>query len=924
MFGFTKCLAGFNSAVDPDYPARELHFHSPHTRGWQSPRFCRFPVEILIKLDAPSHIRQIQLLSHEYKIASRIEMYVGLPPPGTADLSKVPMKRLGYLSFDSNERSNHQARELKSVHVDVDALLVRLVCHKCHVNKLNIYNQVGIVALNILGTPLDGKPGADPTSSGEDSAHGGSDGLASKLSVDAITAEKIQEVHRQKEAAVAREDYDEAKRLKVVIDRLKEVGAKVATLEARKQQAVENEDYDTAKVLKLEIDRLRNSWSTTGDAGAPIAAAAPHTRAQSPNDIFNRVVASNNAEPPVSPRDDVRLPAPRNVPLDDMPVGRRAGGGGNGFGLGGEVDEDGGAQPGMESSVPRPALGGGGGGHDDRPLPTVKDGVAPAVMDETSPENDPLDMANRKPRKAAPKPKDAEKEKPRAASPPKRSFGGGARASGDDDSPAVKPRPSGAFSDLPPPEPIPPALAGDAAALCEVLPEYTVQCLLSKNWQLRDAAVASISKDLSEGTYPQTPGAIFRVVCRALNKCMNDKVPSVFLNAAQLLTDVLGMYAHEVGSRDMHNGLTDIVGHLLDKSGDPNTRVKDTATNLLVAIARCEEAGLDMLLPGIFKPVKNQAQWKPVLGRLLLIKRFVDEFGIAPRGSLSADTVMTYVKAAFASPNGDVRNAATRVTVQVYRAIGTAVDKYTKGLKPAQKDVIAQACADADAGVGEEDVAPPPAAAPPPTKPAPAAAAAKKPAAAAAGGQGKASPAPGGAAKGGNAPPSRLPSAKKPAAEAAKAAEPEEDLYEGGGDEGELEEEDGLTDVCQFCNVTDPKFLEGENMDLHFFHDCPLLCSCDLCGQIIEIASVTDHLLGECEVGQGSYTACPRCKEAVLVDEMPAHTAAKSCLPLKPATENNRCPLCHQDIPPGEEGWRVHHLKAPGCPNNKRSKFREQ
>lgn len=52
------------------------------------------------------------------------------------------MRRLGYLSFDSNERSNHQARELKSVHVTVEAELVRLVIHRCHVNKLNIYNQV--------------------------------------------------------------------------------------------------------------------------------------------------------------------------------------------------------------------------------------------------------------------------------------------------------------------------------------------------------------------------------------------------------------------------------------------------------------------------------------------------------------------------------------------------------------------------------------------------------------------------------------------------------------------------------------------------------------------------------------------------------------------------------------------------------------
>lgn len=80
------------------------------------------------------------------QIATKIEVFVG--PAGTAadaaDPSGGSMRRLGYLSFDSNERSNHQARELKSVHVSVDAQLVRLLIHRCHVNKLNIYNQARI------------------------------------------------------------------------------------------------------------------------------------------------------------------------------------------------------------------------------------------------------------------------------------------------------------------------------------------------------------------------------------------------------------------------------------------------------------------------------------------------------------------------------------------------------------------------------------------------------------------------------------------------------------------------------------------------------------------------------------------------------------------------------------------------------------
>jgi len=61
--------------------------------------------------------------------------------------------------------------------------------------------------------------------------------LSLDVNVDPVTAGKIREINKQKEAAVANEDYDEAKRLKLAIERLKAVGQKVAQLEARKRQA---------------------------------------------------------------------------------------------------------------------------------------------------------------------------------------------------------------------------------------------------------------------------------------------------------------------------------------------------------------------------------------------------------------------------------------------------------------------------------------------------------------------------------------------------------------------------------------------------------------------------------------------------------------------------------------------------------------
>lgn len=54
--------------------------------------------------------------------------------------------------MDDNERSLHQARELKTIQLDHSLVLfVRLVMDRCHVNEHNIYNQIGVVAINFTG-----------------------------------------------------------------------------------------------------------------------------------------------------------------------------------------------------------------------------------------------------------------------------------------------------------------------------------------------------------------------------------------------------------------------------------------------------------------------------------------------------------------------------------------------------------------------------------------------------------------------------------------------------------------------------------------------------------------------------------------------------------------------------------------------------
>ena len=61
-------------------------------------RFCEFPQEIVLAFDRICDIAQVQILSHQAKIAVKIEIYPGLALHGgpVADYKDAEYKRLGY------------------------------------------------------------------------------------------------------------------------------------------------------------------------------------------------------------------------------------------------------------------------------------------------------------------------------------------------------------------------------------------------------------------------------------------------------------------------------------------------------------------------------------------------------------------------------------------------------------------------------------------------------------------------------------------------------------------------------------------------------------------------------------------------------------------------------------------------------------
>jgi hypothetical protein len=109
-------------------------------------------------------LEKLQLLCHHFMIPTRAEVYVGVYTTTKESLDdvddlmelsdgrKIAFGRMGFVTFDDGRAGQYRARELKSVHTGgAEADCLRLVFHESYRNHLNVFAQVSLVAVNILG-----------------------------------------------------------------------------------------------------------------------------------------------------------------------------------------------------------------------------------------------------------------------------------------------------------------------------------------------------------------------------------------------------------------------------------------------------------------------------------------------------------------------------------------------------------------------------------------------------------------------------------------------------------------------------------------------------------------------------------------------------------------------------------------------------
>ncbi|GAN05984.1 centrosomal protein of 104 kDa-like [Mucor ambiguus] len=859
------------SSWDDDYNPEQLVKSSPGNhqqvepqqikcKGWQTPKCPEYPQDLIIHLlSGASRISKVQILSHHFKIATRIDVYIGTlkdpqdvlediapdtPPSEDEDNMLIEFSRLGYVCFDNNARAQFRARELKSIKINADGEYVRLVIRNCHRNRLNTYNQVGILALNILGQPShlvdkndimsacnsssnnnSSMPQQSPfddnsilSSSTRRTSVSSNQSQVSRLPTSSVAEMELQHwtvalLHAEEEA-VRGESYQIAKTYKYLGDKLERFTKILADLEIGKRHAVETKDYDEAEKIKDDIKEIKQAAD----------AMLKHAH--------------------------ICIEDGRVVPLDAM------------------EDED------DEKVMHEPPS----------PLPQQQ----PFEFDQLSHPNATEDTV--------------------------------IAEEANSSSHYIPPTTHTTSTAMMDPESIPEPIMDEEripyTLPIEIFGEDTVACVLSIKAVCRKRGLTQIeqymiqqaaSQDVVHATLLMMQEAVMdsreAIVCQAMDvwhqthhmgeladiSCMERAFGGLLkrtsdsnVNIRQTATELVLVLVQDYPSllqmyvckpeRIIHNhkeakarvqlvettvsklqvSLQDVMSFVVVYLKHVHEDVRQAAVKLLVAIA--DQFGFHRVSTYIDESLKVSLADS--------VKKLVDkEPSNFKKGSVTKDTLTELRALTVAPPQQPEKKTLARVKKSAISSTSSASKRSTpSNTNNSTKAVKKQQTATRSTAKSTTTTT---------TATTPRERQKEK-------------------------------SVSSPAvAQQKPKQQPQEELNE--------------NNVCIFCDEANPEFNE-DTLIKHYYNTCPVLTNCPMCQIITEIPTLNEHMLEDCE-RRHLIKKCSRCSQAIPVEQWLQHTLKQTC------SDQVQCPLCLIAIEPAtDEGWKLHLMTGEGCPKLKQSR----
>ncbi|CAF1135943.1 unnamed protein product [Adineta steineri] len=912
----------YSTSSDEQYPASELNHHEQFVNGWQSSRSCSYPQELIFQFESHVRLKRLQLLSHQYLIASKIEFHVGnCSSDEELTYKNARYTNLGFIELSTNELTDFKARELKSIHVDVDGLFLKIVLHKNHNNRYNVHNQVSLIAINLLGDDIDklreihdNQIDLIPNRSDQISIV---DDLAFAMFQDPEIAAIIRNLDKKKQEYVQTEKFDQARKFKQAIQELLKIGERLARYEMEKRQAIEREDYDTAQNRKEKVELFRTETykqlqalnlldivmeSGEGTEFLKRLQDSKNNEQQQNDDDDNDDDDDDNDdddEPPRSTKQQnharpQNLPQPRrsaesavsyaaqSIVLEPLPSS---------------------PLPPIVTTMKRASIAASISGYNS-PLPPITSSVKRGSV---------MVSRNEHPLLEYQKPSTPYEDKIIPTLRHRiRSDGGHLPESalGQYDNVGKK-----NFTDIDTISRVMSTVPADDATaelnqaemieanqMMIVFDKQLVSKLYHRNHIEREEALEEIYQILNTFSGNQEDArAYLRAGSFVLARMFRVDVLAIFSQSVKLFHLLMNDYVqrHSIQRQDIITSLERVLPVLLQRTGDSNARLRLRAIEAIIESATYPELKPLQVIPHhcVF-PFNKTCAPRLAISRCELIEELMKILDVQKGDNgLNVDNVGKFCAQALEHNAGEVRELAIKLLLSLYKIHGAIVKRYlppnndqTRRMKK-YRDMF-DAFDKMDAGMEKEsnsnsldgvkkvndpndtlkrDTQKQMHTARDQLKPSEVRASVSK---------------------------SRTPTRfdrKTPTASVA--------------DESEFTPEN----TCIFCGEKNEDFIRS-GLETHYWASCPMLRRCQECNQVVEIGIYIEHLLREC-AKKGKYQQCPRCTEAI-GNDFDNHIKLKECYEAKANT--NRCPLCHMNVHEGEKAWHDHLMGVDGCIKNPR------
>ncbi|XP_015519363.2 centrosomal protein of 104 kDa [Neodiprion lecontei] len=825
--GFTVVYA---TSEEDRHSSLELNVHGPTVRGWQSGRRCGYPQELVLRLHGPTKLSRIQVLAHQYLIPEKLEIWTSQETNGT---NSTDFNYLGYITLSDNASTLYKSRELKSVALpETDAATLKLKLHKPHKNAHNVHEQVGLIAINILGEPYGQEycgQGDAPYNPHYTSPY---DDLAFEMYVDREVAKIIRQMETKKLQAAEEERFEYASKLKVAMENLRKAGERLGKYELEKKYAIALEDYDKAKVKKAQAQQYRQQ-------------------------VYQSLEIEDLLEVhgPLEKNDESIIEGKEPVSADAIVSATAA-----------QVVEDITSPPRLVVPPSRDgALSPTGPAHQQPPSPLHQKPSSPEVLDH--PTSGVLERTNGCT-------KGSLRRKTKSAGPMLRSS---YEAYEERTIPALRHSHTNEFTrechlDSTDSTKVTSKLNDrekkQAALPISVFGMEMVEKFYSKQFTDKEEGLMQLKEELrtfDSEVSKNSANKTARAAILLLHRALRDKVFSVYSLAAQLIRVFFTEFAvGRVSSAEIARSVDRLLPELLTKSGDTTPRIHNMAVHTILSMADCKCVRELHIIPvHLSRPVNSSTHQRLALSRLEMVEQLILNHGISTdkQSGLTCRTLSEFGLSGLHHPAEAVRKVSERVLVLVYKVNPRLVRKQL----PPDDDItrrnllyrqlfhefdLVDLQRKKDLETSQKTTTPVH------TK----------------------------LVENNEASIAKSPPRSSPVVSTSSSisiTSPSDNSSDHKGDK-----------MCIFC-LSKGQVYSEEGLNIHYWRSCPMLTRCEACKQVVEVSYVNLHLLNECDM-RNNYSKCDTCKQAVHIEDLKRHSKSDKCT--KPIEGCERCPLCQLHI----------------------------